>query len=239
MSDQAPRNEVAGSVEGAGGPGRRQQAILCHSYRTVTSTRVRLTALALLLVLAAPGCTKKAPNTTVPAGFVAVRDAEAGFALGVPSDWVQIPLPQDLDRFDKNAIGITNQHPRLGPAIVQARQLLQFGGKLMAVSDDGNSVVNVTIDKTKEKTLAEVAKNTVSNLENNGATDVVQEQASLPAGRALKLTFRYPIEGQNHETVIANEIQYYVLHKGKSIVLTIINGQGDLPATVAGTLRLR
>ena len=209
----------------------------------MTTTRFHLrlpaTLLALLLVLVGTACNKKAPTTTVPAGFVAVRDADAGFALGVPADWVQIPLPQDLDRFDKNAIGITNQHPRLGPAIVQARQLLQYGGKLMAVSDDGGSVVNITIDKTKEKTLAEVAKNTIPNLETNGATDVAQEQATLPAGAALKLSFKYPIEGQNHETVIADEVRYIVLHKGKSIVLTIINGQGDLPATVAGTLRLR
>jgi hypothetical protein len=207
-----------------------------------TSSQARRPAvlLVLLVALVAPAChNQKAPNTTVPAGFVAVRGAEAGFALGVPSDWVQIPLPQDLDRFDKNAIGITNQHPRLGPAIVQARQLLQFGGLMMAVSPDGNSRVNLTIDKTKEKTLAEVAKNTVPNLETNGATDVAQEQATLPAGAALKLTFKYPIEGQNHETVTANEVQYYVLRGGKSVVLTIINGQGDMAATVAGTLRLR
>jgi hypothetical protein len=170
---------------------------------------------------------------------VAVRDAAAGFAVGVPAGWVQIPLPQDLDKFDKNAIGITNQHPRLGPAIIQARQLLQFAGKLMAVSDDGNSVVNLTIDKTKEKTLGEVAKNTIPTLETNGATDVAQEQTTLPVGPALKLTFKYPIQGQNNQTVTADEIQYYVLHKGKSSVLTIINGPGDLAATVAGTLRLR
>ena len=196
--------------------------------------------LALVVVLVLAGCSSKtAPQTTVPAGFVAVRNSDAGFAVGVPSDWVQIPLPQDLDKFDKNAIGITNRHPMLGAAIVQARQLLQFGGKLMAVAPDGSAIVNLTTDKTKEKTLDVVAKNTVPNLETNGATDVAQEQTTLPAGPALKLTFKYPIEGQNHETVTANEVQYYVLRGGKSVVLTIINGQGDLPAGVAGTLRLR
>jgi hypothetical protein len=205
----------------------------------MTSTRIRLALVALVLAVAATGCNKKAPDTTVPAGFVAVRDADDGFAIGVPADWVRIPLPQDLDKFDKNAIGITNQHPRLAPAIVQARQLLQYGGKLMAVSDDGNSIVNLTTDKTKEKTLAEVAKNTVPTLETNGATEMAQEQTNLPVGPALKLTFKYPIQGQNDQTVTAQEVQYYVLHRGKSLVLTIINGPGDLPATVAGTLRLR
>jgi hypothetical protein len=205
----------------------------------MTSTRIRLALVALVLAVAATGCNKKAPDTTVPARFVAVRDADDGFAIGVPADWVRIPLPQDLDKFDKNAIGITNQHPRLAPAIVQARQLLQYGGKLMAVSDDGNSIVNLTTDKTKEKTLAEVAKNTVPTLETNGATEMAQEQTNLPVGPALKLTFKYPIQGQNDQTVTAQEVQYYVLHRGKSLVLTIINGPGDLPATVAGTLRLR
>ncbi len=213
---------------------------LCHSYGIVkTRPRLRLLSLALIGVLTVTACSKEAPQTTVPAGLVAVRSAEAGFALGVPSDWVQIPLPQDLDKFDKNAIGLTNRNPRLAPAIVQARQLLQYGGKVMAVSPDGGSVVNLTIDKTKEKTLDEVAKNTVPNLEQNGASDVRQERATLPAGPAIRLTFRYPIEGQNHETVVADEVQYYVLHKGKSVVLTVINGQGDLANTVAATLRLR
>jgi hypothetical protein len=204
-----------------------------------TPRRIRLVGIALIAVLTATACAKKAPDTTVPAGFATIRSAGAGFAMGVPSDWVQIPLPQDLEKFDKNAADITNRNPRLAPAIVRARQVLQFGGKMMAVSPDGGSVVNLTIDKTKEKTLDEVAKNSVPSLEQNGATDLRQERATLPAGAALRLTFRYPIEGQNREMVVADEVQYYILHKGKSIVLTIINGQGELPNTVAGTLRLR
>ncbi len=204
-----------------------------------TLPRVRLLGLAVIAVLIVTACSKEAPQTTVPAGFVAVRSAEAGFAMGVPSGWVQIPLPQDLDKFDKNAVGLTNRNPRLAPAIVQARQLLQYGGKVMAVSPDGGSVVNLTIDKTPEKTLDEVAKNTIPNLQTNGASELREERATLPVGPALRLTFRYPIEGQNHETVVADEVQYYVLHEGKSVVLTVINGQGDLANTVAGTLRLR
>jgi hypothetical protein len=207
-----------------------------------TAIRLRCPALAIGLVVATltlAGCSKEAPETTVPAGFVAVRDASTGFAVGIPSDWTRIPLPQDLDRFDRTAITLTDRNPRLAPAIIQARQLLQFGGKLMAVSPDGGSIINITSDETKEKTLAEVARNTVPSLEMNGATQVAQEETSIPAGRALRLTFKYPLEGQNHEQVIADEVQYYVLKGGKSFVLTIINGQGDLPATVARTLRLR
>jgi hypothetical protein len=216
---------------------------LCQSYGTVTTaSRLRSPVVAVGLIVATltlAGCSKKAPETTVPAGYVAVRDAGTGFALGIPADWVQIPLPQDLERFDRTAITLTDRNPRLAPAIVQARQLLQFGGKLMAVSPDGGSVINVSSDKTKEKSLSEVAANTVPSLEMNGATEVAQEQTTIPAGPALRLTFKYPIEGQNHERVVADEVQYYVLKGGKSFVLTIINGQGDLPATVAGTLRLR
>jgi hypothetical protein len=122
---------------------------------------------------------------------------------------------------------------------VQARQLLQSGGKLVAVSPDGEARINLTVDEADEKTLAEVGRVTSQSLTDSGATNLTQEQTTSGAGPALKLTFQYPIEGQGGMTVQAQEIQYYVLHKGKSYVLTVINGPGELASTVAGSLRLR
>lgn len=195
-------------------------------------------SLAMLLVLSA--CRdKEAPQTTAPDGFVVVRDASAGFALAVPADWQQVPLPPDLDEFDRKAAELTGRNPRLAPAIVQARQLLQFGGRVMAVSPDGTSIVNLTVDKADEKSLGEIGRVTSAKLQEAGATDLAQEQTTTGAGPALKLTFRLQIEGQGGTNVQASETQYYVLHKGKSFVITIQNGTPEIASTVAASLRLR
>ncbi len=214
-----------------------------HSARSALSARsvrVVVAAFSVAAVLALPGCRdKSAPRTTAPAGFDVVRDAEAGFALAVPADWTQIPLPQDLDRFDRQASALTGQNPRLAPAILQARQLLQSGGKMMAVSPDGASILNLTVDRADEKNLAEVGRVTSARLQEAGATDIAQEQTTTGAGPALKLTFKLPVEGQGGATVQANETQYFVLHDGKSFVITLQNGTPEIANTVAASLRLR
>lgn len=199
--------------------------------------------LSLALVVAAlamtAGCKKTAPETTAPAGYVAVRDAKAGFAVAIPGDWIQIPLPQDIEIFDKKARDLQSKNANLGPAVIQARQLLQYGGKLFAVSPDGNSIVNVTADKTKEKTLAQIGQATTKSLQENGATDLAQEQTTTGAGPALKLTFKYPTQGKGDVTVVADEVQFYVLHSKKSWVITVISGAADIANTVAQTFKLR
>lgn len=197
-------------------------------------------AVTVAMALFMPACSKKsAPQTTAPAGFTVVRDAGAGFAVAVPADWQRIPLPGDLDDFDKQSRALVNRNPKLSPAVLQARQLLQFGGKLMAVSPDGTSIINLTVDKADEKSLAEIGRVTTAKLQEAGATNLSQEQATTGAGPALMLRFRLPIEGQGGATQEANETQYYVLHDGKSFVLTLQNGTDELAASVAGSLRLR
>ena len=194
----------------------------------------------LAVVLALTGCgDKEAPTTTAPAGFVVVRDAKAGFALAVPADWQQVPLPSSLDKFDKEASALSGRNPNLAPAIVQARQLLQSGGRVMAVSPDGVSVVNLTVDKADEKNLDEVARVTAAGLQEAGATDVVQDRATTGAGPAVKLTFRLTIEGVGGTPVAANETQYIVLHDGKSFVITLQNGTPQIADAIAASFRLR
>lgn len=208
--------------------------------RAALSPRVVMAAVSVALLLALTGCRDKAaPNTTAPAGFVVVRDAGAGFALAVPADWQQVPLPGDLDEFDRKASELTGRNPRIAPAIVQARQLLQSGGRVMAVSPDGASVLNLTVDRADEKNLAEVGRVVPAKLQEAGATDVSQEQATTGAGPALKLTFKLMVEGQGGTTVIANETQYFVLHDGKSFVITLQNGTPEIANAVAASLRLR
>ncbi len=209
--------------------------MLARKVRPVPSLVV---AFAALLTLT--GCSdKKAPDTTAPPGFTVAKDDGAGFAMAVPADWVQIPLLQDIDAFDRQARELQGQNRNLGPAILQARQLAQSGGKLMAVSADGKSIINLTVDKSDEKNLTEVATAVRKSLEDNGATELSEAQATTGAGAALRLTFRYPIAGGSDTPTIADEVQYYVLKGGKSYVLTFINPPQGHPEAVAGSLKIR
>lgn len=201
-----------------------------------------LVAALLVLLFAAGACRNlTAPATEVPPGFVQVSHHDSGVTLAVPGEWIQIPMPKNSNvaRFNETATDLILRDPRLVPAVNQARQVLQSGGKAFAVSEDGQMRVNVTVDKTKEKTLDQLAANVVESLEQGGAIDLVQARAPTGVGEALKLTFKFPIDAAGNETVLADEVQYYVLHDGKSYVLTVINGPPDLPDTVARSLRLR
>ncbi|MFP5319763.1 MAG: hypothetical protein ACLGI2_15895 [Acidimicrobiia bacterium] len=213
------------------------------SARTAAPTRARLrahlaAAAALAVVLA--GCSdKSAPDTTAPAGYKVVRNASTGFALAVPADWIEIHLTQDLDEFDERARAQTQRNDALTPAINSARQIAQSGGKFMAVSPDGNARVNLTVDEAQEETLDELAAAIVPVLQESGATEVRQDRATTGAGDALRLSFKFPLPGRGQETVVADEVQYYVIHDDKTFVLTVINGPPDLSESVAGSLRLR
>jgi hypothetical protein len=202
------------------------------------SLAVGIAFVALMVSLAACG-DEEAPNTVAPSGFVVVRDASAGFAIAVPADWQQVSLKGNLDRFDREAFELTGRNPNLGPAIVQARQLLQFGGKLMAVSQDGRSLVNLTVDKADEDTLDEVAQVTSAKLTEAGATNMAQERTTTGAGPALKLTFRLRIEAPGGTEMDAEETQFVVLRDGKSYVITVQNGTPDITSAVASSFRLR
>lgn len=196
----------------------------------------------VLPVVVAAGCRNKtAPATDVPPNFVAVRDDDAGITVAIPSDWVQIPLPKNSNvaRFNKTAVPLSVDNPQLLRAVTQARQILQQGGKVFAVTPNGMTRVNLTVDKTKEKTLEQVAANVVPKLESAGAQGVTTEMVTVGAGPALKTRFRFPIDADNTETVLADEVQYYVLRKGRSYVLTVINPYGDVADQIAATLRLR
>ncbi|MGH9279969.1 MAG: hypothetical protein ACRD12_17960 [Acidimicrobiales bacterium] len=201
-----------------------------------------LVATLVLTALVAAGCRNPtAPATEVPPNWVQMSDNPSGITIAVPSEWVQIPMPKNSNvaDFNQTAVPLATENLKLLRAVNQARQVLQFGGKLFAVTTDGQTRVNITVDKTKEKTLEQLAANVVPQLEDSGARDLTQEQVTTGAGPALKLRFKFPIDGEGNETVLADEWQYYVLHNGKSYVLTVINPTGALADQIAGTLRLR
>jgi hypothetical protein len=191
-----------------------------------------------LVLLAGCGSDPKAPNATAPAGFTVFKEDKAGFAIAIPGDWVKVPLSEDLNTFNKNANALRLENAKLGDAIVLARIVAQAGGRLFAVDHDGVSSLNLTVGKANEKTLDEVLAVTRPALEKNGATELANEGLNLPAGPAIRLRFKLPVQ-TDAGTVSRNEVQYYLLKDNKTYILTVVSDDSALAATVADTLRIR
>lgn len=208
-------------------------------YRLRTSTSA--TALALCLVILTAGACgggKKAPTITAPAGYSVASDDKEGFALAVPSEWTRIPLSANPADFDPEANRIRRENPKLASILNQARVLGQSFGKFMAVAPDGLANVNLTVDKPKEKTVEEIVTASIEALKSFEATNFNQEPATLAGKRAIKLTFRLPVETDNGK-IPTDEVQHYLLEGKKAYILTVAAAPADVASTIAGSLKIR
>lgn len=194
--------------------------------------------IAPLVLLAGCGSDPKAPDTQAPAGFEVFKDDDAGFAVAVPADWTEVPLSENLAEFNKEANQLRLANPNLSTAIVLARIVAQAGGRLFAVDREGTDSLNLTVDKAKEKTLDEVMAAIKPALTEAGATDLAEEGLNLPAGPAMRLRFKLPLQTDDG-TVTLDETQYYLLKDGNAYILTVVSADPALGATVAETLRIR
>ena len=192
----------------------------------------------MILTAVACGGDKKAPTITAPDGYQVGSNDKEGFALAVPSDWTVIPLALNPADFDADANRLRLENPKLASILNQARKLGQSGGLFMAVAKDGVANVNLTVDKPKEKTLAEVVVASKTGLTDFGATNIAEEPATLAGQPATKLTFRLPVETDNG-TLPTDEIQYYMLKDKKAYILTVAAAPAGVASTIAGSLALR
>jgi hypothetical protein len=191
----------------------------------------------LVSLVACGGGDEPAPTTTAPDGYTVASDDKEGFALAVPSDWTRIPLSNPAT-FDKDANALRLANPNLASILNQARVLGQSGGKFMAVAPDGTTSVNLTADKPREKTVEEIVTASIVALTSFGATNVVQEPATLAGRPAIRVAFRLPVE-TDAGTVPTDEVQHYLLDDGKAFILTIAAAAGPVAEAIASSLRIR
>jgi hypothetical protein len=194
--------------------------------------------IASLVLLAGCGSDPKAPDTTAPPGFSVVKDDDAGFSVAIPSDWQRVPLSEEMTEFNRTANRLRGENPELGTSLVLARIVAQARGKLFAVARDGQSSMNITVDKAEEKTLDEIIAAVKPALTEAEATDIVDEPMNLPAGPATRLRFKLPVQ-TDEGRVVVDEVQYYLLKDGNAHILTVVAGDPALAATIAETLRIR
>lgn len=196
-------------------------------------------AVALVFVLlCACGSDPVAPTTTAPPGYTVQSNAKDGFALAVPSDWTVVALANNPAAFDKTANSLRLANPKLASILNQARVLGQSGGVFMAVTQDGTGSVNLTADKPKEKTVAEIVSNSIAGLQNFGATNINQSPSTLSGSPAVKVTFRLPVE-TDAGTIPTDEVQHYLLKNKKAYILTVSAAPADVGQAIADSLRVR
>ena len=195
-------------------------------------------SLGLVVSTAACGREPVAPQTSAPAGFTVVSDAETGFAIAVPSGWQRIPLTPDLEVFERNANRIRLQNPKLTSIIESARVIAGSGGKLLASDQEGAASVNLTVDKSKEETVDEVVAKVRTKLESDGASNLTSGPATVAGLPAVRLSFRFPVQTDAGD-VQTDEIQYYLLKDGKAYILTVLGAGPDVAEAISATLRLR
>lgn len=192
----------------------------------------------MILSGVACGGDKKAPTITAPAGYTVAANDKEGFALAVPQEWTVIPLRLNPADFDSEANRLRLANPKLASILNQARKLGQSGGIFMAVTPDGKGSVNLTADKPKEKSLAEVVTASKAGLTDFGATNIAEEPATLSGKPATKVTFRIPVETDDG-LIPTDEIQHYMLDDGKAFILTVAGVGADVASTIAGSFKLR
>lgn len=213
-------------------------AVTTPNRPRTTGPAAAVAVLLLLLLVAGCGGDPKAPAVTPPPGYKVQSDAKDGFALAVPADWTPVPLSENTDVFNKNANALRLANPKLASILNKGRVLGQAGGKFMAVTPDGVGDANLTVDKPKEKTIDQIVTNSVAGLTNLGATNVVQEPATLAGKPAIKVTFRLPVD-TDAGTVPTDEVQHYLLKGAKAYILTVSGVAPDVAQTIADSLRIR
>ncbi|HEX2192466.1 MAG TPA: hypothetical protein VHH09_04675 [Acidimicrobiales bacterium] len=170
-------------------------------------------------------------QATIPAGYIEVKDAGAGFAVAVPQDWQQIPLNAETLR--RQADAVRAQNPKLAETLAAAQGLIGGGGKLFAIHPDGSSNVNLIVTDSGGAQLEDIPGPAIRELRSRGATIESQERTSLGGEDAVKVTMKFPVTAQ--ETV--HEVQYYAVKRGKAFILTL-TGHDPALEVIAQSLHL-
>jgi hypothetical protein len=147
---------------------------------------------------------------------------EPEFSLGVPSSWTAITRDEleetgALDRFAKD-------NPAVAPVldgVLQPGSPVKFFALDPSVEHGFATNVNVVVqDVPDDLELSELAESSAAELESLGVVQGVKTtEVSLPAGQAVKITFRLQARYGTASRTVAT-LQYALLDDGQSYVVT-------------------
>jgi hypothetical protein len=146
---------------------------------------------------------------------------EPRFSLGVPKSWTAITRSelQELGALERFA----EENPGIAPlleGVLQPGSPMKFVALDPVVRQGFATNVNVVVqDVPDDLELQELARSSAADLRRLGVTNLETADVSLPAGAAVKLSFRLQAHYGSTTRSIAT-LQYALLDEGTSYVVT-------------------
>jgi hypothetical protein len=158
-------------------------------------------------------------SVAVPAGFRLIE--MEGFAVGVPEPWQAVPV--NTEEIGKLIEAARAGNPPLAESLEKFRSQAGEAGKLLVIdmSGVGASFNVISAANTRRLTPAELRKarddlldpavtgGIDTQLQAAGAQDVTREKVDLPAGPAIRTTYRLPVATSAGAREVYG-LQYYV-----------------------------
>jgi hypothetical protein len=194
-----------------------------------------LVALLVACSSAPPQAKPVAHTQGVPAGYTEFRDSGRGYALAVPSSWIQINVqsPESAAAFAQ----LLKEKPQFTQVFGNSvSSLLKQNMSLAAVGPTGASLDMVVQAGSGTLTASQLGTLYSTVLQpaysRSGLTVLSHQTASLDGYPALRVALTIVL-GQ--ASVL--ETQFVAGVRGNGYVLTIMNGTPALTSQIAGTVR--
>lgn len=148
--------------------------------------------------------------------------SEPQFSLGVPKSWTAIT------RDELRETGAVERFSQDNPAVAPMLEgILRPGSPMKFIALDPAAkqgfVTNVNVvvqDVPRDMELADLARSSTAELQGLGVVrDLRTDAVSLPAGRALKITYRMQLRYGTTTRSVAT-LQFALLDEGKSYIVT-------------------
>ena len=182
--------------------------------RVTTGVRRRSSFLLSLVVLSGCGSNPAGRHAATPSGFTVRADKESGFALALPRSWRSLDRSTALTSSRLGPFGKANPRVRAElRALVGPRSPI----KLIAVDPTAKARfrVNMNVIQTrvpKSLTFDQLSKDEAREIKlASAARDMRQATVELPAGRALRLTYRVKRDAVVYQYFVRRADLLYVL----------------------------
>jgi hypothetical protein len=173
--------------------------------------RVHRPALLLALLVTVTGCGSTEQMTTTPPGFTVRAVAEPAFSIALPKSWRSFDSSSKASTTD---IAVLNQRLR---AELQVLGRPDSPIKLVGVAPTarGTFLTNMNVLQTRvPKSLGfdDLSRNEATQIRlATHAKNLRQTEAPLPAGRALRLTYRARTGAAVHQYFVRHGVFLYIL----------------------------
>ena len=164
-----------------------------------------------------------------PAGYAAVVNRQAGFALAVPSTWKQLDI--DSPDLAKLVDQLKADNPRIARVLDKVGGLPALGGKLFVIDPATADNVNIIVRAAGNARFEDAMKGAADEYAKAGARVVEQRRINLSDGDAIETKAELDVKGPSGTRKVS-ETQYYLLRHHTAYFLTVSARSPELDTIV-------